>query len=210
MSKFSFQVIIDLLYYFFFHFEFWFFVTFQDHDKTLSLIKHSVVIVSTCALNKNKTTKFQQSVSTESSWIISLHTDFNSYVLKKTKFSNITVIHPRHKSNATTKSQPCCFFSEYASLRKKCPYSELFWSAFSRIRTEYGAIGVSLCIQSECGKMQTRTTRNTEFFHAVHVFKCSIINLKNAPFINIWRTVTDQQKFVDHKLRTWGFALNQI
>ena len=24
------------------------------------------------------------------------------------------------------------------SLRKKCPYSELFWSAFSRIRTEYG------------------------------------------------------------------------
>ena len=23
-------------------------------------------------------------------------------------------------------------------LRKKCPYSELFWSVFSRIRTEYG------------------------------------------------------------------------
>ena len=26
------------------------------------------------------------------------------------------------------------------SLRKKCPYSELFWSTFSRIRTEYGEI----------------------------------------------------------------------
>ena len=26
------------------------------------------------------------------------------------------------------------------SPRKKCPYSELFWSAFSRIRTEYGEI----------------------------------------------------------------------
>ena len=26
------------------------------------------------------------------------------------------------------------------SLRKKCPYSELFWLAFSRIRTEYGEI----------------------------------------------------------------------
>ena len=25
-------------------------------------------------------------------------------------------------------------------LRKNCPYSELFWSAFSRIRTEYGEI----------------------------------------------------------------------
>ena len=26
------------------------------------------------------------------------------------------------------------------SLREKCLYSELFWSAFSRIRTEYGEI----------------------------------------------------------------------
>ena len=25
------------------------------------------------------------------------------------------------------------------TLREKCPYSELFWSVFSRIRTEYGA-----------------------------------------------------------------------
>ena len=30
--------------------------------------------------------------------------------------------------------------SYYYRLRKKCPYSELFWSAFSRIRTEYGEI----------------------------------------------------------------------
>ena len=26
------------------------------------------------------------------------------------------------------------------TLRKKCPYSEVFWSAFSRIQTEYGEI----------------------------------------------------------------------
>ena len=26
------------------------------------------------------------------------------------------------------------------TLREKCPYSELFWSAFSRIRNEYGEI----------------------------------------------------------------------
>ena len=26
------------------------------------------------------------------------------------------------------------------SLREKCPYLELFWSAFSRIRTKYGEI----------------------------------------------------------------------
>ena len=31
-------------------------------------------------------------------------------------------------------------------LRKKCPYSNLFWSAFSRIRTEYREIqGISQC-----------------------------------------------------------------
>ena len=26
------------------------------------------------------------------------------------------------------------------TMREKCPYSELFWSAFSRIRAEYGEI----------------------------------------------------------------------
>ena len=44
------------------------------------------------------------------------------------------------------------------TLRKKCPYSELFWSAFSRIRTEYGQI---LRIQSKGGKMRTIITLNT-------------------------------------------------
>ena len=28
------------------------------------------------------------------------------------------------------------------ALRKKCPYSELFWSVFSRFRTEYGGIRI--------------------------------------------------------------------
>ena len=36
------------------------------------------------------------------------------------------------------------------TLREKCPYSELFWSVFSRIRTEYAEI-----LRSECGKIQT-------------------------------------------------------
>ena len=46
------------------------------------------------------------------------------------------------------------------TLREKCPYSVFFRSAFSRIRTEYGEIAVSFCIQSECGKIQTRETPN--------------------------------------------------
>ena len=49
-------------------------------------------------------------------------------------------------------------------LRKKCTYPELFWPAFSCIRTEYGEI---LCIHSECGKMGTRITPNTDTFYAV-------------------------------------------
>ena len=52
------------------------------------------------------------------------------------------------------------------SVRKKCPYSELFWSIFSRIRTEYG-YSVSLRILSECGKKRTRITPNTDTSHAV-------------------------------------------
>ena len=50
------------------------------------------------------------------------------------------------------------------SLREKCPESELFWSAFSRIWTEYGEI---LCIQSECGKMRFGITPNMDTFYAV-------------------------------------------
>ena len=34
----------------------------------------------------------------------------------------------------------CSFICQCFSLCEKCPYSELFWSAFSRIRTEYGEI----------------------------------------------------------------------
>ena len=42
------------------------------------------------------------------------------------------------------------------TLRKKCPYSKLFWSAFSRI-------------QSKCGKMRTRIIPNTNTFHAMPI-----------------------------------------
>ena len=79
------------------------------------------------------------------------------------------------------------------SLLKKCPYSELFWSVFSRIQTEYGEIrsysgpyfpafglnterySVSLHIQSECGKIRTRITPNTDTFYAV-IALCLVSN----------------------------------
>ena len=53
------------------------------------------------------------------------------------------------------------------SLRKKCPYSELFRSVFSTIQTEYGEIR---SIQSECGKIRIRVTPNTDTFQTVISF----------------------------------------
>ena len=48
-------------------------------------------------------------------------------------------------------------------LREKCPYSELFWSLFSRIRTEYGGI---LCISPYSVRMGGNTDQNNfEYGH---------------------------------------------
>ena len=56
------------------------------------------------------------------------------------------------------------------TLREKCPYSELFWSAFSRIRTEYGEI---LRIFPYSVRMQENTNHsNSEYGH----FLRSVIN----------------------------------
>ena len=46
------------------------------------------------------------------------------------------------------------------TLRKKCPYLELFWSIFSRIRTEYESVRIR----------ENADQNNSEyehFFHAV-------------------------------------------
>ena len=48
------------------------------------------------------------------------------------------------------------------SLSKKCPYSELLWSVFSRIRTEYGDI-----LRISPYSVQMR--ENTDTFYAVIV-----------------------------------------
>ena len=55
---------------------------------------------------------------------------------------------------------------------KKCSYSHLFWSVFSRIRTEYGQSIFS--IQSECGEIRIRITSYTDTFYAVLVIKTCI------------------------------------
>ena len=53
-------------------------------------------------------------------------------------------------------------------MRKKSPYSELLWSAFFRIRTEYG----------ECGKMRIRITPNTVSLNAAETAQKDLQNYK--------------------------------
>ena len=62
-------------------------------------------------------------------------------------------------------------FNKNISLCEKCSYLGLFWSAFSSIRTEFSylKIRISLHIQSECGKMRTRITPNTDTFYIMSI-----------------------------------------
>ena len=52
----------------------------------------------------------------------------------------------------------------------KFPYSEFFWSVFSRIWTEYEKILSIFPYSFECWKIQTWKTPNTETFYAVIAF----------------------------------------
>ena len=47
--------------------------------------------------------------------------------------------------------------SQQPTLREKCPYSELFWSVFSRFRTEYEEI---LSIYPYSDRMRENTDQN--------------------------------------------------
>ena len=54
-------------------------------------------------------------------------------------------------------------FTRKVSLRENCLYSELFWSVFSRIRTEYGEI---LRISPYSVRMRENTDQNnSEYCH---------------------------------------------
>ena len=63
-------------------------------------------------------------------------------------------------------------FSHCTSLRKKCPYSELFWSAFSPHSDWMLRISqYSVRMRENAGKMRTGITPNTDTFYAVHIMK---------------------------------------
>ena len=76
-------------------------------------------------------------------------------------------------------------------LRENCPYSELFWSGFSRIRTEYGEMRViqSLSVYNlnarKCGPedlgIRTLFTQS-RFKYKVFVIKCFCLFEMNTKF----------------------------
>ena len=51
----------------------------------------------------------------------------------------------------------------WRALREKCPYLELFWSAFSRIRTEYGETR-SIC-KNSVQMREIADQNNSEYEH---------------------------------------------
>ena len=72
---------------------------------------------------------------------------------------------------------PTCIFNsgKRLPLRKKCPYSVLFWSVLSRIRTEYGEI---LRSSTYLVRMRENTDQNNSkyrhFSCSVHLLICTM------------------------------------
>ena len=77
-------------------------------------------------------------------------------------------------------------------LRKKSPYSELFWSAFSPHFPAFGLTTerLSLRIQENARKVRTRITSNTDTFYAVYVSRKDF---------KIWCSKESQQIFLPAK-----------
>ena len=84
------------------------------------------------------------------------------------------------------------------TLREKCPYSEFFWSAFSRIWTEYGEIR---SITSYSVQMRENTDpENSEYEHFSWSFSKRIITvlfINFGTFIPINENIVNQNNFVN-------------
>ena len=84
------------------------------------------------------------------------------------------------------------------TLREKCPYSEFFWSAFSRIWTEYGEIR---SITSYSVQMRENTDpENSEYEHFSWSFSKRIITvlfINFGTFVPINENIVNQNIFVN-------------
>ena len=70
------------------------------------------------------------------------------------------------------------FYVFYSTLRKKCPYSELLCSVFSRIRTEYGEIQ---SISPYSVQMREKADQNnSEYEHFSRMLPLIVKNCQNC------------------------------
>ena len=83
-------------------------------------------------------------------------------------------------------------------LSKKCRYSELFWSAFSRIWTEYGEMlrisPYSVRMGENAGKMRTRITPNIDTLYVVIVKNTWVLVLSTI-FMAWWFPCRGEPRF---------------
>ena len=81
----------------------------------------------------------------------------------------------------------------YPTLLEKFPYSELFWSTFSRIRTEYGEI---LCISPYLVRMRENTDQNnSEYGHFLRSANEKNFNNYNANINgNVYKKLSPEQQ----------------
>ena len=120
---------------------------------------------SSCSLVPSLPAKFEfYSYLVENSQKATLNFYFKSrFSVKPSKFST-------YFAHACSPMMACfpwfssAFSNTFLSLREKCPYSELFWFAFPRIRTEYGKIG---SISPYSVRMWENADQNTDTFYAV-------------------------------------------
>ena len=69
---------------------------------------------------------------------------------------------------------------KYSTLRKKCPYWELFWSAFSRIRTKYGEIQ---SISTYSLRMwENADQNNSKYEHFLHSGSYAFMRTRKSSF----------------------------
>ena len=100
-------------------------------------------------------------------------------VMKLYRQKNYTVTHRLHIAEQLILNENIVYSLKFRlrlAPHEKCPYSEFFWSVFSRVWSEYGEIPP--LIQSECGKIRTRKIPNMETFHAVLFLESYLLAVK--------------------------------
>ena len=86
----------------------------------------------------------------------------------------------------------------YNSLRKKCTYSELFWSVFSRIRTEYGEMQ---SISPYLVQIRENTDQNNSQYGHFSRSDCCSSQISNFGWL--------LEKFYEFNM-LWGLKVNNL